>query len=195
MKSAGSLKSNGNITAHGDISTAGSFKCVGFLHGDQDAKFAGSAKIGLETILKGRIVTAGSFATGGILQAESGAKFSGSARIEGNLLSQGIVEVAGRILVEGDVVGDDIHINKGKDFLSLRFRSLKKSIVEGHVLGTGEVYLANTTVEGDVKGLKVEIGPYTKVEGIVFYVDYIDVDKRADLANEPVKISHEKLRL
>jgi len=195
LKSAGSLKSNGNITAHGDINAAGSFKCAGFLHGDQDAKFAGSAKIGLETILKGRIVAAGSFTTGGLLQAESGAKFSGSARIDGNLLSQGIVEVAGRIIVEGDLVGDDILINKGKDFLGLRFRSLKKSIIEGHVLGTGEVYLANTDVDGDVKGLKVEIGPFTNVEGTVFYVDYIDVDKRADLVNEPVKISHEKLIL
>ena len=195
LKSAGSLRSNGNITAHGDVNTAGSFKCAGFLHGDQDAKFAGSAKIGLETILRGRIVASGSFSTGGFLQAESGAKFSGSAKIEGNLLSQGVVDVAGRIIVEGDLVGDDIFINKGRDFLSLRFRNLKKSQIEGHVLGSGEVYLANTNVEGDVKGLKVEIGPFTSVEGTVYYVDYIDVDRRANLENKPMQISHKDLKL
>ncbi len=195
LKSAGSLKSNGSITAHGDINTAGSFKCAGFLHGDLDAKFAGSAKVGLETILQGRIVAAGSFSTGGFLQAESGAKFSGSAKIEGNLLSKGVVEAAGRIVVDGDLVGDDVLINKGRDFLSLRFRNLKKSVISGHLLGTGEVYLANTLVEGDVKGLKVEIGPFTQVEGTVYYVDYIDVDKKARLESEPIKISHEKLRL
>jgi predicted acyltransferase (DUF342 family) len=195
LKSAGSLKSLGNITAHGDINTAGSFKCEGFLHGDLDAKFSGSAKIGLETIVQGRVVAAGSFSTGGFLQAESGAKFSGSAKIEGNLLSKGLVEAAGRIVVEGDLVGDDVLINKGRDFLGMRFRNLKRSLISGNLLGTGEVYLANTLVEGDVKGLKVEIGPFASVEGTVYYVDYIDVDKRAKLDSEPVKIGHKELRL
>lgn len=195
LKSAGSLKSFGNIIAHGDVSCAGSFKCEGSLHVDNDAKFSGSAKIEEEVIIKGRISAAGSYSSGSLTQAERGAKFSGSAKIHGSLLSQGLVDTAGRIQVAGDLVGEDVLINKGKHFYGHRWQKLKPSIVEGNLFGTGEVYFANTRVEGDVKGLRVELGPYSKVNGVIYYVENIEISNRAQIENEPIQIRREDLKL
>lgn len=195
LKSAGSLKSFGNILAHGDVGCAGSFKCAGSLHGDKDAKFSGSAKIEGEVIVKGRISAAGSFSSGSLTQAERGVKFSGSAKIHGSLLSQGLVDIAGRVVVEGDLVGEDVLINKGRHAHGHRWKKLKPSVIAGNIFGTGEVYLGNTRAEGDVKGLKVEIGPYSKVEGAIYYVESIEINNKAHIESEPVQIKREDLKL
>jgi len=195
LKSAGSLKSFGNIIAHGDVGCAGSFKCAGSLHVDKDAKFSGSAKIEEEVIVKGRISASGSFSSGSLTQAERGVKFSGSSKIHGSLLSQGLVEIAGRTVVEGDLVGEDVLINKGKHAHSHRWKKLKPSVIDGNVFGTNEVYLGNTSVEGDVKGLRVELGPYSKVEGTIYYVESIEISNKSRIENEPVQIKREDLKL
>jgi cytoskeletal protein CcmA (bactofilin family) len=193
LRSAGSLKSSGNIIAHGDVGCAGSFKCEGFLHVDKDAKFSGSAKIEGETIVQGRLTSAGSFHVEGNVQAESGAKFSGAVSVEGSLLSKGVIEVQGKVNVNENIIGEDILINKGRAFIELRFKRWKPSRIDGSVFGVGQIYLANVAVYGDVKGLKVEIGPYAKVDGTVFYVEDMYVDRNAELVNEPIKISREQL--
>jgi len=195
LKSAGSLRALGSITAHGDVGCAGSFKCEGFLQADKDAKFSGSAKIEGEVIVHGRLTAAGSYSSGGQTQAERGAKFSGSAKVHGNLLSQGLIDAAGRVVVEGDLVGEDILINKYRYTQGHKGRKIKLSVVQNNVFGTGEVYLGSTRVEGDVKGLKVVIGPYSKIEGTIYYVDTIEVNNRAKIENEPVQIKREDLKL
>ncbi len=195
FKTAGSLKSFGNITARGDVRASGSFKCEGFLQTDKDAKFSGSAKIDKETIVQGRLTAAGSFKCNENVQAVVGIKFAGSSNIAGNLLSQGTVEIEGKTQIAGNLVGEDVSINKGKDSFFLRRKRLSRSEIGKDVFATGDLYIANTNVGGDVKGLNVEIGPFTKVNGTVFYVERIDIDNRAELANEPVKISREKLQL
>ena len=195
LKSAGSLKSYGNILAHGDIGCAGSFKCEGSVHGNKDAKFSGSAKIQGEVFVQGRLTAAGSYSSDGQTQAERGIKFSGSAKIYGNLLSQGLVDIAGRTVVDGNLVGEDVLINKHRYTQGYRMKKLKSSVIHNSVFGTGEVYLGNTRVEGDVKGLNVTIGPYSKVEGTIYYVEHIEVDNRAKIENEPVQIKREDLKL
>ena len=195
FKTAGSLKSSGNITARGDVRASGSFKCEGFLQTEKDAKFSGSARIDKETIVQGRLTAAGSFKCNENVQAVVGAKFAGSSNIGGSLLSQGTVEIEGKTQIAENLVGEDVLINKGKELLFLRRRRLSKSEIGKDVFATGELYIANTDVNGDVKALSVELGPYSKVNGTVYYVERLDVDKRAELANEPVKISREKLQL
>ena len=195
LKSAGSLKSFGNIIAHGDVGCSGSFKCSGFLHVDNDAKFTGSAKVEDYVIVQGRISAAGSFSSGSYTQAERGAKFSGSANIDGNLLSKGLVEIAGRIQVEGDLIGEEVLINKGKHTYGHRWRRFKPSIITGNIFATGEVYLGNTHAEGDVKGLNVEIGPYSRVDGVIYYVDNIEISRSAKLEREPIRITRDNLKL
>ncbi|MCG3215265.1 MAG: hypothetical protein KAS63_00965 [Candidatus Heimdallarchaeota archaeon] len=195
LKSAGSLKSAGNITAHGDVKCAGSFKCGGFLHGDKDAHFSGSAKISGETLLKGRLSASGSFSCLNNVQADNGARFSGGTNIGGNLISLGQIEVAGKIKTEGNIVGENVYINKDKDIYRLQLKSLKPSTVRGSVFGSSDVNIVNTNVMKNVKGLNVRIGPYVRVEGKVYYVDNIEIDKKARLTKEPIQISREELKL
>ena len=76
-----------------------------------------------------------------------------------------------------------------------KWKKLKPSVVEGNIFATGEVYLGNTRADGDVKGLIVEIGPYSKVEGTIYYVESINVSNRSKIENEPVQIRREDLKL
>ncbi|MHA2357203.1 MAG: hypothetical protein ACXABK_00355 [Candidatus Heimdallarchaeaceae archaeon] len=193
LRASGSLKGEGSITAHGDVKTSGSFKCGGFLHADGDVKFSGSAKVANEAIIGGRLSASGSFSCGDYLQAENGARVSGSTSINGNLLSQSTVELAGRAQIEGNLVGEDVYINK--DVIAYRLKKTRPSTVKGSVFGTREVVLRNTIVEQDVKGLDVEIGPHSRVRGTVYYVNNISVDKKAQLSTEPVQISADQLKL
>lgn len=194
LKVAGSVKSNGNITAHGDVKCAGSFKCAGFLHGFEDAKFAGSAKIGGETVFQGRIGASGSFECGSNVQADKGAGFSGSVAIGGNLISQATIEVEGKIIVDNDLVAENVFINEKKGVLRSR-RSLRTSEICGSVFATGEIFLANIEVIGDVKGRKVTIGPRTKIGGNIYYVDDLSLEKKIELKNEPIQITLDQLKL
>ena len=193
LRAAGSVKSAGNITAHGNVKTSGSFKCEGFLHADHDVSVAGSCKIGNEVIIGGKIGASGSFSCGGDLQAEKGIRVAGSAKVEGNMLSQSTVSLAGRAQIKGNLIGEDIGINK--DVIAYRLKRTRPSIIEGSIFGTKEVIIRNTVVEHDVKGLNVEIGPFSEVKGTVYYVDRINVDGKAKLATNPVKVSYEELKL
>lgn len=194
LKVTGSVKSNGNITAHGDVKCAGSFKCEGFLHAFGDAKFAGSAKIGGETVIQGRIGVSGSFECGSNVQADGGAGFSGSVAIGGNLISQATIEVEGKIIVDNDLVTENVFINEKKGVLKSR-RSLRTSEIYGNVFATGEIFLANIEVKGDVKGKKVTIGPRTKIGGNIYYVDDLSLEKKIELKNEPIQITLDQLKL
>jgi len=62
-------------------------------------------------------------------------------------------------------------------------------IVSGSIYGADTVNINYTLVEGDVKGRHVIIGKRTEVVGNVYYIDTIDVDDKAILANEPIQIS------
>ncbi len=194
LKAAGSVKSKGSITAHGDVKCAGSFKCEGFLHGFKDAKFSGSAKIGGETVIQGRIGVSGSFGCRSNVQADKGAVFSGSVAIGGNLISQATIEVEGKIIVDNDLVTENVFINEKRGILRSR-RSQRISEIGGNVFATGEIFLANIEVKGDVKGKKVTIGPRTKIGGNIYYVDDLSLEKKIELKNEPIQITLDQLKL
>ncbi len=193
LKAAGSLKSEGSITAHGDVKCSGSFSCAGFLQATGNVKFSGSAKVGGEVIVEGKIGASGSFKCGNNLQADQGASFSGSSITKGNLLSQGTVGANGKIVVEGNLVGADVFINK--NVLTHKLKRKRSSSVEGTVFATDEVDISNTVVEQDVKGKNVTIGAFSEVKGTVYYVNKIDIHKKAILTNEPVQIQEEQLKL
>ncbi len=193
LKASGSMKSEGSITAHGDVKCSGSFSCAGFLHATGNAKFSGSARVGGEVIVEGKIGASGSFKCGDNLQADQGASFSGSSKTKGNFLSQGTVEAKGKIVVEGNLVGADVFINK--NVLTHKLRRKRSSSVEGTVFATDEIDISNTVVEQDVKGTNVSIGAFSEVKGTVYYVNEIDIHKKAQVANEPVQIQKDQLKL
>lgn len=193
LKASGSMKSEGSITAHGDVKCSGSFNCGGFLHSMGNAKFSGSAKVGGEVVVEGRIGASGSFKCGSNVQADQGGSFSGSAIVKGNFISKGTVGASGRITVAGNLVGADIFINRHAP--NLKFRRMKKSVIEGTAFATEEIDINNTIVEQDVKGKDVTIGAFSEVNGTVFYVNKIDIHKKAKLARDPVQIQESQLIL
>jgi cytoskeletal protein CcmA (bactofilin family) len=144
-------------------------------------------------IIGGKLGASGSFSCGGDLQAENGIRVSGSAKTEGNMRSQSTVSLSGRAIVQGNLVGEDVWINK--DIIAYRLKRTRPSIIEGSIFGSKEVIIRNTVVHQDVKGVNVEIGPFSEVKGTVYYVDRIDIDDKAKLASNPVKISYDKLKL
>ncbi|MHA1345593.1 MAG: hypothetical protein ACTSVO_07205 [Candidatus Heimdallarchaeaceae archaeon] len=193
LKAAGSVKSEGSITAHGDVKASGSFSCAGFLQAAGNVKFSGSSRVGGEVVIEGKIGASGSFKCGNNLQAVQGASFAGSAVIKGNFLSQGTVGANGRITVDGNLVGADVFINK--NVLIHKLKRKRSSSVEGTVFATDEVDISNAVVEQDVKAKNVTIGAFSEVKGTVYYVNNIDIHKKSKLANEPVQIQENQLKL
>ena len=66
--------------------------------------------------------------------------------------------------------------------------------VNGNIFAENDIELIGTHVDGDVRGRNVKIRRATEVVGKVYYIDSIEVDAKATLANEPVQISVDKIQ-
>ncbi len=183
LTSSGSLKGSGSITAHGDISSSGTFNIAGFLYGDGDADFSGSTQIGNIIKIKGSIVASGKFKGGHFVTGDQGIKFSGSSIINGNLSSEKTIRIDGSTYIEGNVVAEDILIGVDE-----HLRKKQHYKIHGSILAKNNVNISRTHVEGDVKGKIVIIGRNTEILGTVYYIDKIEIDKKAKLAVEPLKL-------
>jgi len=188
LTSSGTLSGSGNFTSHGDISSSGSFKIAGFLYGDESADFSGSTQIGNLVNIQGTLIASGSFKVGHFVRGEQGIQLSGSSDINGNLSSEKNVRIDGSTYVEGNVVGEDILFG-----VSGTIKKRQHYKVHGSILAKNIVNVIRTEVEGDIKGKEVTIGKGSEVEGNVYYVDKIEVDKKAKLENEPTQITLEEL--
>ncbi|MFX1454741.1 MAG: hypothetical protein ACFFDB_05140 [Promethearchaeota archaeon] len=188
LTSSGSLKGSGNLTAHGDVSSAGSFNIAGFLYGDESADFSGSTQIGNLVNIQGTLIASGSFKVGHFVRGDQGVTLSGSSTINGNLSSEKEISIDGTTQIEGNVVAEDILIGASETIKKKQhFR------IHGSVLAKNIVKIGRGHVENDVKGKNVTIGKGTEILGTVYYVDNLDVDKKAKLANEAVQINTEDL--
>ena len=196
IKASGSLKCLGNVISHADIKCAGAFKCDGSLYADANATFSGSTRIEGEVVIEGVLTTPRSFKCEKSIQARQGVHLSGSSKIEGNILSENIVEINGKANIEGHIVGKDIKIGIGASvFEVLLFRKKERTHVEGSIVAHNEIDIQDVYVEGDVKGRIVRLGPNTKIEGTVFYVDDLLFSEKVSMERKPQKITVEELRL
>jgi len=188
LTTSGSLKGSGNLTVHGDISSSGSFNIAGFLTGDESADFSGSTQIGNLIKIQGSLIASGSFKAGHFVRGEQEVKFSGSSEINGNLSSEKSISIDGSTHIEGNVVAEEVVFGVSRE--KIRKQHYK---IHGSILAKNNVDVIKTHVEGDIKGRTVKIGPGSEILGIVYYVDNVDIDKKAKLANEPTQITSDEL--
>ena len=188
LTSSGALTGSGNFTSHGDVSSSGSFKIAGFLYGDDNADFSGSTQIGNLVNIQGSLIASGSFKVGHFVRGEQGIQLSGSSEINGNLSSDKNVRIDGSTYIEGNVVGEDILFG-----VSESMKKKQHYKIHGSILAKNTVNVIRTEVEGDIKGKFVTIGKGSEVQGSVYYVDKIEVDKKAKLESEPTQIALDEL--
>jgi len=115
-------------------------------------------------------------------------KLSGSTRVEGGLFSQETIEIEGSTTISGDINANEVLIGTQTAIRSKRITK-HPYIVSGSIYGVDTVDINYTLVDGDVKGRHVIIGKRTEVSGNVYYIDSIEVNDKAVLANEPIQIS------
>ncbi|MFX0029532.1 MAG: hypothetical protein ACFE8B_10000 [Candidatus Hermodarchaeota archaeon] len=188
LTSSGTLKGSGNLTVHGDVSSSGSFNIAGFLYGDGSVDFSGSAQIGNLIRVQGALVTSGSFKAGHFVTVDEGVELSGSSDINGNLSAQKTIKIDGTTKIEGNAVAENILLGASEGG-----KKKQHYRIHGSVLAKKTVDVNRTLVEGDIKGKDVTIGRGSEIYGTVYYVDKIEIDKKAKLANEPVQITLEEL--
>ena len=188
LTTSGSLKGSGNLTVHGDISSSGSFNIAGYLTGDESADFSGSTQIGNLIKIQGSLIVSGSFKAGHFVRGEQEVKFSGSSEINGNLSSEKSISIDGSTYIEGNVVAEEVLFGVSREKIKKQHYK-----IHGSILAKNNVDVIRTHVEGDIKGKAVTIGPGSEILGTVYYVDNVEIDKKAKLANEPTQIKLDEL--
>ena len=187
FRSSGSLKGKGNLTVHGDVKSSGSFRLDGHLRSDGNVRSSGSATIGGAIIAKGTVGSSGSLRAGNKVEGLQGVRFSGSSNVQGDVLSEKTIIIEGSTTINGNIKGEDVYIGRERLLGRKLFKHPYK--VYGNIFAENDVDLIGTYVDGDVRGRDVKINRATEVVGKVYYIDSIEVDPKAKLANEPVQIS------
>ena len=187
FQSSGSLRGEGSLTVHGDVKSSGSFRLIGSLHGDGNAKSSGSMTVGGEILVKGTLVNSGSLRVGDRVEALQGINISGSASVKGGISSQKLIKITGSSTIHGDVSGNDVTLGRERSLGKSIYKHLSK--VHGSIFAKNNVDLIRSFVVGDVRGRNVYIGEGTEISGNLYYVDSIEVHKKATLANEPIQIT------
>jgi len=188
FRTSGSLRALGNLTVHGDIKSSGSFRVMGALYGSNNAKFSGSTTVEGGIEIKGELVNSGSLRSGEKVEALQGIRLSGSTKVGGGLFSQKDINIDGSTTIKGDLNGDNVYIGVHA-IITGRKKTRRPYIVDGSIFAANNVEIHNSLVIGDVKGRNVKIGNRTDVSGNVYYIDTIEVDAKATLAQAPIQIT------
>ena len=185
----GILKAKGDLVSHGDLTVNGICTCKGKLTCEQEVLISGMTRIDDVVKIEDSLHVLGTFKGKNRIQAGS-AVFEGAASVNGDIVARKLVKVGGRAKVNGNIVGENIHLTKYEEKTHL---FALKSIIKGNIAGRNIVALNHTKVFGDVKGKIVNLGIKTKILGRVYYVEDIVISPRVNLASDPIKISLEEL--
>ncbi|MFX0081896.1 MAG: hypothetical protein ACFE94_09100 [Candidatus Hodarchaeota archaeon] len=188
LTSSGTLKGSGNLIAHGDISSSGSLNIAGSVRGEGSADFSGSTQIGNLVRIQGALVASGSFKVGHFVTVDEGIEISGSSSINGNISAQKSIKIDGSTKIEGNAVAENVLLGASEET-----RKKQHYRIHGSILAKNIVDVNRTHVDGDIKGKDVRIGRGAEILGTVYYVDKIEVDKKAKLAKEPTQIELHEL--
>ncbi|MBA7543747.1 hypothetical protein ES705_36087 [subsurface metagenome] len=146
--------------------------------------------------------SSGSLKCASNVEAKHGAKIRGSANIILNLETEGYVDIKGGAKIGGNVTGVDISFDQHKwyafwywtSYIISFWRIFRKAYeIGGSIIAKNTVVINCTHVAGDIKARAVTLRRFTKVDGTVYYVDECIVHKKAELANQPVRIALEEL--
>ncbi|MBA7713636.1 hypothetical protein ES703_122642 [subsurface metagenome] len=175
IRISGSGVINGDLECDG-LTSSGTLKGSGNLTAHGDISSSGSLNI------------AGFLKAGHFVTVDEGIEFSGSSNINGNLSAQKSIKIDGSTKIEGNVVAENVLMGASEGV-----RKKQHYRIHGSILAKNIVDVNRTHVEGDIKGKDVTIGRGSEILGTVYYVDKIEIDKKAKLANEPTQINLDEL--
>ena len=190
LHTEGLLRSKGDLVLHGDFKCEGAFTCKGKLKCEQDVHIEGATRIRKSVNVKGSLHIEGAFKCKDHIHVIEGAIFEGMTTVKGDLSSHGTIKILGRGKISGNVVGENVIIEKSEN-VKLPFS--KRSLITGDIAVKEKVSIDNIKVLGEIQGKIVHIGENSEIQGNVFYVDEIDITPSAQLMHEPVKITAEQL--
>jgi cytoskeletal protein CcmA (bactofilin family) len=195
VRISGSLHGIGALISHGGVKSSGKFHIDGELHGDNDINFSGSTTVGNGIIAQGILRSSGSFRVNNKVIASLGFISTGSSIIKGDLVSDKTISFDGSARIFGDIKADDVLIDTKYQWSLKKIFSVKKHPyrIRGSIHAKNKVEISRAIVNKDIKGRDVKIGERSDIEGIVYYVDNLDVHKKAILRNKPIKIKLEEL--
>jgi len=130
LHTEGLLKSKGNLILHGDFKCEGAFSCKGKLKCEQDVHIEGATSIRESVNVKGSLHVEGAFKCKDHIRADKSALFAGSIKVKGDLSSHGTIKIYGRGKILGNVVGENVIIEKCDD-VKLPFS--KRSLITGDI--------------------------------------------------------------
>jgi cytoskeletal protein CcmA (bactofilin family) len=183
---SGSVRGSGNLTVHGDVRSSGTFRISGSLYGDGTLRSSGTASVGGEVLIKGVLSSSGTLKVGSKVEAFEGIRSTGTVRIRGDLLSNKNIDLNGSTSVDGDVKADNVFMGTSREFVIRLGKHPYR--VNGNIYSENKLSISKAYVTGDVRGRDVKIGKGAEILGNVYYIDNIDVNSRAKLANDPIKI-------
>lgn len=197
IRMSGSLLIAGALITHGDVKSSGKFRIDGGLNGEKDINFSGSATVGDGITVQGTLKTSGSFRVNNDVIASLGFISTGSSTIKGDLISDKVINLDGSARIYGDIKAEDVLIDTKYQWSLQKIFSAKKHPyrIRGSIYAKNKVEISRVLVNKDIKGRNVKIGERSDIEGIVYYVDNLDVHKRAFLRNKPIKIKLEELKI
>ncbi|MFW9936581.1 MAG: hypothetical protein ACFFD5_02975 [Candidatus Thorarchaeota archaeon] len=195
IRISGTLRSAGALTTHGDVKSSGKFHIDGGLHGSNNINFSGSATVGNGIIAQGTLRTSGSFRVNNNVIVSLGFISTGSSTIKGDLISDKVISLDGSARIYGDIKAEDVLIDTKYQWSLKKILSAKKHPyrIRGSIYAKNKVEISRALVNKDIKGRDIKIGERSDVKGIIYYVDSLDIHKRAFLRNKAIKIKLEEL--
>ncbi len=187
LRCAGSLHANGAIVSHGDVHVSGSFHGDGGLTAEGDVDVSGSARVGDDFDVTGVVTISGSLRSDGNIYGKGGIRVYGSGSADGDMFSENEIEIKGSVKVDGNVKASKVKFKSPHVFRKL-LRRRGRSQVDGDLVGQELVDIENIKVDGNVLGRIVKIGPNSKIDGTVEYVDDLQLAEDVELENKPVKV-------
>ena len=193
LRISGSVEANGTITCNGEMRNSGMFQIAGDLLVGAELRCSGLTRAACNVTAQGEVRTSGVFHVGGGLVANTGARLAGSTTVEHDAVIRGEFVANGLLKVKGHLIVDAGAVKVTCIGIPSIFGKWGRSGIGGSVVTTDRITLRNVTVDGNVFGTVVNIQRGTKVAGIVYFTDTVEVSEKANLAAAPVKISVDQL--
>jgi cytoskeletal protein CcmA (bactofilin family) len=172
VKFASATSIKGNCHIQNDLKTSGTFSCEGDFISDSNIESAGSTKIEGSMNVQGNINSSGSLEIEGNLRIQKNLNGSGKIKVEGNIEVRECIEVNGVVKCEGNMSASSIIIQMPGGLLARKImRKFEHSKIEGNMSAETVIDIQNIDIEGNVSGNFIKLGPKTKIEGNVSYVE------------------------
>jgi hypothetical protein len=189
FNNSGSTKSLGNLTVRG------SFKNSGMFRGHQDLivhnKLESSGTLTQEGAISvgGKLKSSGIINIHGFSQITGETDFSGVTRLYNNVLARSQFKSSGVTTVGGNLMALRVEIWPDHPTLGLDFmKRWVRSTIHGSVFAEQEIKVRHVHIKQNIIARNVRIGKNALVEGVIYYVDSLQIEENPEIKQTPIQI-------